>query len=223
MQNFKIFGVGSYVPGQPVKNEDLECVSGSSASWVREKLGIDTRYLSSAQESTSDLACQAIRDIPEFGLGLLSDVDLLIVATATPDKLAPSTASIVAQKLGICSALAFDVSAVCCGFIFALDIADKYFRSGVVKSALVVGADQFSKVTDWHRRDALYFGDGAGAVYLTATLRENSYYSSLLTEGRGNDNFYINHGEQYVMNAHNVFDSASSSVPRLIKRPCKAI
>jgi len=98
MQNFKIFGVGSYVPGQPVKNEDLECVSGSSASWVREKLGIDTRYLSSAQESTSDLACQAIRDIPEFGLGLLSDVDLLIVATATPDKLAPSTASIVAQS-----------------------------------------------------------------------------------------------------------------------------
>jgi 3-oxoacyl-[acyl-carrier-protein] synthase-3 len=168
----RIVGTGSYLPGEPVGNDELivRHQLDSSDEWIAERTGIRFRHLASDGASASDLAFEAaLRAIAAAGCAA-SDIDLIIVATSTPDYVFPSTAALLQNKLGIRNGgAAFDVQAVCSGFVYALSIAEKFIRCGSSKRALVVGAEVFSRILDWtDRATCVLFGDGAGAVVLEA-------------------------------------------------------
>lgn len=163
----KIIGTGSYLPAKVVTNFDLEKVVETSHDWIVSRSGIVERHFAADDELASDLAMHASRHALEAaGIGV-DDVDLVIVATTTPDQIFPSTACILQDKLGIKHAAAFDVQAVCSGFIYALNIADLFIRNGQARTALVVGSDVLSRLLNWEdRTTCVLFGDGAGAVVL---------------------------------------------------------
>jgi len=167
----RIAGVGSYLPGSPVSNDDLARRGvDTTDEWIVTRTGIRTRYLSEPGSKSSELALEASRRALESAGMSADELDLIIVATSTPDFIFPSTACLLQGKLGNVGAMAFDVQAVCSGFVYALNIADKYIRSGSHKKALVVGAEVFSRILDWKDRSTcVLFGDGAGAVVLEAS------------------------------------------------------
>jgi len=192
VRNVKIIGTGSYVPDTIYTNEYLETIIATSASWIFENLGIKERRIASENEATSDLAWRAGEKAIENAGLTKDDIDLIIVATATPDRLAPSTACIVQHKLKAYNAVAFDISAVCSGFLFGMSVASQYIASGVYDNVLVIGADTFSKITDWTRRDAVFFGDGAGAAVISHSNVNGGFLAyRLYSDGRGKDNFTI--------------------------------
>lgn len=163
----KIAGTGSYLPERVVTNRDLEARIDTSDEWIVSRTGIEARHVAAEGEMTSDLALQAARralQAAETGAG---ELDLIVVATTTPDMVFPSTACLLQAKLGARQCAAFDVQAVCTGFVYALAIADRLVASGTHGCALVVGAEVFSRLLDWNdRRTCVLFGDGAGAVVL---------------------------------------------------------
>ena len=165
----RITGTGSYLPQQVLTNADIERRVETSDAWIVERTGIRERHIAAEGETTSDLAAHACRRAMEAaGIGP-AEVDLLIVATSTPDMIFPSTACLLQNKLGIRGGAAFDVQAVCAGFVYALATADAYLRAGMARCALVVGAETFSRLLDWNDRvTCVLFGDGAGAVVLQA-------------------------------------------------------
>lgn len=167
----RIAGVGSYLPGAPVSNNDLiQRGVDTSDEWVVSRTGIKSRHLADATVTSSDLAFQASLRALEMAGTAASELDLIIVATSTPDYIFPSTACLLQAKLGNSGAMAFDVQAVCSGFVYAVSIAEKFIRSGSHKKALVVGAEVFSRILDWQdRTTCVLFGDGAGAVVLEAS------------------------------------------------------
>ena len=230
MINAYIKGTGSYAPKNVVKNDFFESV-GSSDKWIYENLGIKERRISTG-ETTSDLAYQAgLIAIQDAGLQV-EDIDLIIIATATPDRLAPSCACFVQEKLKASNAVAFDISAVCSGALFATATAVQYIKSGVYKNVLVIGADTFSTITDWNRRDAVFFGDGAGALVLSHTTQDKGFQDFILkTDGTGKEHFTIpaggsekpasndtlSSGEHYFkMNGSQVYKTAIDVVPKCI-------
>lgn len=230
----RIIGTGSSVPESILTNEELAPKVGSTPEWISERLGISERRVAKANEKTSDFAFLAgKRAIEDSGL-MSSDIDLIIVATATPDRQAPSTACIVQEKLEAFNSFAFDVSAVCTGFLTAMSIAAQYLASQSCQNVLVIGADTFSKITDWKRRDSVFFGDGAGAAVLTSSSGLQGFLSySLYSDGRGKDNFTIRAGgsEQpasleslesgghfFDMNGKAVFDTATKVLPEAINQ-----
>lgn len=163
----KIIGTGSYLPAKVVTNFDLEKVVETSHDWIVSRSGIVERHFAADDELASDLAMHASRRALEAAGIDVDDVDLVIVATTTPDQIFPSTACILQDKLGIKHAAAFDVQAVCSGFIYALNIADLFIRNGQARTALVVGSDVLSRLLNWEdRTTCVLFGDGAGAVVL---------------------------------------------------------
>ncbi len=164
----RIIGTGGYLPARQVPNAELELQVDTSDEWIFQRTGIRARHVAADDEMTSDLAVNAARLALEAADLAPTDIDLVIVATTTPDLVFPSTACIVQRKLGIPEgACAFDVQAVCSGFIYALAIADKFIASGQNRHALVIGAEVFSRLLDWSdRRTCVLFGDGAGAVTL---------------------------------------------------------
>lgn len=166
----RIAGIGSFLPGQPVSNEDLIGRGvDTSDEWITSRTGIKTRHLADAECTSSALALEASRRALESAGTTASELDLIIVATSTPDFIFPSTACLLQAKLENRGAMAFDVQAVCSGFVYALSIAEKFIRSGSHKKALVVGAEVFSRILDWDdRATCVLFGDGAGAVVLEA-------------------------------------------------------
>lgn len=166
----RITGIGSYLPGQAVTNDDLARRGiETSDDWITSRTGIRCRHLAENGETSSDLGLEASRRALHAAGLHASDVDLIIVATSTPDFIFPSTACLLQSKLGNSGATAFDVQAVCSGFVYALTIADKFIRSGSHRRALVVGAEVFSRILDWSdRTTCVLFGDGAGAVVLEA-------------------------------------------------------
>jgi 3-oxoacyl-[acyl-carrier-protein] synthase-3 len=188
MIHSRITGTGSYLPGDPVGNAELIAAHGleSSDDWVISRTGIRTRHLAPAGTAGSDLALEASRRALEMAGRASADVDLIIVATSTPDYVFPSTAALLQSKLGITNgAPAFDVQAVCSGFAYALTIAEKFIRSGSHKCALVVGAEVFSRILDWQDRGTcVLFGDGAGAVVLEAAEQPGILASALHADGR---------------------------------------
>lgn len=192
VRNVKIIGTGSYVPEKIYTNQYLETIIETNDKWVQENLGIRERRIAADNEATSDLAAQAaINAISDSGL-TKDDIDLIIVATATPDRLAPSTAAIVQGKIQAYNAVAFDISAVCSGFLYAMSVASQFIASGVYDNVLVIGADTFSRVTDWKRRDAVFFGDGAGAaVFSHGNVNEGFLAFRLYTDGRGKWNYTV--------------------------------
>jgi len=163
----RIVGTGSYLPAQALSNQELEGRIDTSDEWIFSRTGIRSRHVAAPDEKTSDLALHASRRAMEMAGVQASDIDLIVVATTTPDMLFPSTAALLQHKLGIKGCAALDVQAVCTGFVYALAVADKFVASGQSKCALVVGAEVFSRLLDWSdRRTCVLFGDGAGAVIL---------------------------------------------------------
>jgi len=165
----KIIGHGAYLPKTVVTNADLSSKVETSDEWILTRTGIRERHIAAEGELTSDLAAAAARNALERAKLSASDIDLLIVATTTPDNTFPATAARVQAKLGMTGGAAFDIQAVCSGFIFALATADNFIKCGQVKRALVIGADTLSRLVDWQdRTTCVLFGDGAGAVVLEA-------------------------------------------------------
>lgn len=184
----RITGTGSFLPGTPVTNEALIAAHGldSSDAWIVERTGIRARHLASRDTAASDLALPACRAALAAAGRRPDDVDLLIVATSTPDVIFPSTATIVQAKLGMTNgAPAFDLQAVCGGFVYALAVAEKFIRTDAARCALVVGAETFSRILDWRDRSTcVLFGDGAGAVVLEAAEKPGVHASVLHADGR---------------------------------------
>jgi 3-oxoacyl-[acyl-carrier-protein] synthase-3 len=187
----RITGTGGYLPGDPVDNAALIAAKGldSSDEWIAERTGIRTRHLAPTGIAASDLALVACQRALEAAGCQPNDIDLIVLATSTPDFVFPSTATILQDKLGITNgAAAFDLQAVCSGFIYALATADKFIRSGSHKRALVVGAEVFSRILDWQDRGTcVLFGDGAGAIVLEASDHPGIHATALHADGRHRD------------------------------------
>ena len=182
----RITGTGSYLPGAPVSNQDLMARGiDTSDEWITERTGIRARHLAPESVTCSDLAFQASLRALEAAGRTAADVDLIILATSTPDVIFPSAAALLQNKLGIKNgAAAFDVQAVCSGFVYGLSIAEKFIRSGSHRCALVVGAEVFSRILDWNDRGTcVLFGDGAGAVVLEASGEPGILSSALHADG----------------------------------------
>jgi 3-oxoacyl-[acyl-carrier-protein] synthase-3 len=164
-----IAGTGGYLPNRVMTNKELEAIVDTSDDWIRERSGIKRRHIAADDETTSDMAVEAARRALAMANLDADSVDLIIVATSTPDKVFPSTACIVQRRLGISGFAAFDVNAACSGFIYALDVADRFIRTGGARCALVIGAEIYSRILNWKdRTTCVLFGDGAGAVVLRA-------------------------------------------------------
>ena len=162
-----VTGVGSYLPEQIVTNDDLARIVDTSDEWIIERTGIRQRHRARDDQPTSDLAVEAAKKALEDAGRTAADVDLIIVATTTPDMTFPATASIVQRKLGVPVCIAFDMQAVCSGFVYALSVADGFVARGAAKCALVIGAEEMTRLMDWtDRTTCVLFGDGAGAVVL---------------------------------------------------------
>jgi len=166
----RIAGTGSYLPEQRLTNQQLAETVDTTDEWIFERTGIRARHIAAAEQQTSDLALHAAQRAMEAAGVTAADIDLIVVATSTPDMIFPSTACLLQAKLGVTRGAAFDVQAVCSGFIYALATADKFVATGSARCALVIGAETFSRILDWtDRRTCVLFGDGAGAVVLTAS------------------------------------------------------
>ena len=180
----RIVATGSYLPERVVSNRELETRIETSDEWIVSRTGIEARHVAADGQLTSDLAFAAAQSALTQANLSPSDIDLIIVATTTPDMIFPSTACLVQAKLGITKGAAFDVQAVCTGFIYALAIADKMVSSGMHTRALVIGAEVFSRLLDWNdRRTCVLFGDGAGAVVIEASEKPGILSSHLHSDG----------------------------------------
>lgn len=186
----KIIGTGSYLPNEAVTNDELAARLAkdgveTSDEWIRSRTGIEQRYLASPNQTSSDLALFAAQNALEMAEVLPSEIDLIIVATTSPDMTFPSTACLLQAKIGADNAAAFDVQAVCSGFVYALTTADAMVRAGQAKKALVVGSEVFSRMLDWKdRTSCVLFGDGAGAVVLEASEEAGILASRIHSNGR---------------------------------------
>jgi 3-oxoacyl-[acyl-carrier-protein] synthase-3 len=180
----RIVGTGSYLPPKVVTNADLARQMDTSDEWIRTRTGIRQRHIAEPSQTSSDLAVEASRAALAAARIPPQEIDLIIVATSTPDYIFPSTACIMQAKLGIKGCAAFDIQAVCSGFVYALAIADKLIRSGQHRCALIVGAEVYSRILDWKDRGtAVLFGDGAGAVILRADSKPGIMASALHADG----------------------------------------
>ncbi len=180
----RILGTGGYLPERVVTNADLEAFVDTTDTWIRERTGIERRHLVVEGETCCDLAERAARRALEAAGISAQEVDLIIVATTTPDQYFPSTATILQRRLDIHGCPAFDVQAVCAGFVYALTIADKFVQTGSARRVLVVGAETFSRILNWEDRGTcVLFGDGAGAVVLGAAEEPGIIATSLHADG----------------------------------------
>ncbi len=196
-----VLGTGSYLPARRLTNDDLAKMVDTSDEWIVQRTGIRARHIAAEGEVTSDLAVAAARKALEAAGLQSADIDFIILATATPDNTFPASAVTVQHKLGISSGFAFDVHAVCSGFVYALATADAYLRGGMAKRALVIGAETFSRILDWEdRTTCVLFGDGAGAVVLEAVDAEGTaadrgiLTSHLRSDGVHKDKLYVDGG-----------------------------
>ncbi len=223
----KIIGTGSYLPARVVTNFDLEKIVDTSHDWILSRSGIVERHFAADGEMASDLAMQASRKAIEAAGISVDEIDLVIVATTTPDQIFPSTACILQDKLGIRQGAAFDVQAVCSGFVYALNTADLFIRSGQARNALVVGTEVLSRLLNWKDRSTcVLFGDGAGAVVLqrsetpgilSAKLHaDGSYRDMLSAEGSIRNGAIV--GDPYVkMDGKAVFKFAVKVLSEVVE------
>jgi 3-oxoacyl-[acyl-carrier-protein] synthase III len=180
----RIVGTGSYLPPRVVTNADFAARLDTSDAWIRERTGIAQRHIADESQTSSDLALEASRAALSAAGIKAEDLDLIVVATSTPDYVFPSTACLLQAKLGVRNSAAFDLQAVCSGFVYALATVDNFIRSGSHKRALVVGAEVFSRILDWNDRGTcVLFGDGAGAVVLAADAKPGLHASVLHADG----------------------------------------
>jgi 3-oxoacyl-[acyl-carrier-protein] synthase-3 len=181
----KITGTGSYLPQKVLTNRDLEALVDTSDEWIHTRTGIRQRHVAADHEKASDLALVASRCALESAKLAPADIDLIVVATTTPDMVLPSTACLLQAKLGIHACAAFDLQAVCSGFVYAISTADQFIKSGQYRHALVVGSEVYSRILDWQDRGTcVLFGDGAGAVVLSRSEAPGILASRLHADGR---------------------------------------
>jgi len=225
----RIAGTGGYLPEKVLTNKDLEKLVDTSDEWIRERTGIEKRHVAGDGETTCDLAEQAaLRALAMAGISA-QEIDLIILATTTPDKVFPSTACLLQQRLDIHGCAAFDIQAVCTGFVYALGIADQFIRNGAARNALVVGAETLSRILDWtDRGTCVLFGDGAGAVVLSASdepgilsshLHADGAYENLLHVPAGVSTNYqsVLEGTAYIeMKGNEVFRMAVNTLGRIV-------
>lgn len=229
MSYAKITGTGSYLPEKILTNADLEKMVETSDEWIRDRTGIEQRHIAADGEYTSHLATHAARAAIEAAGIHKDDIDLIIVATTTPDLVFPSTACLVQKALDIHGCTAFDVQAVCTGFVYALGVADRFFRGGDTKCALVIGAETLSRVLDWtDRSTCVLFGDGAGAVVLQASDEPGIMSSHLHADGSYEHLLMVNYGVStgmdrmlgeaggVIMKGNEVFKMAVNTLGRIV-------
>lgn len=226
-----VSGCGSYLPEKIITNKQMEDLVDTTDEWIIERTGIKQRHIAAEGELTSDLAIKAAQRALTAASLTANDIDLIVLATSTPDQTFPSTATRVQAALGMEKGAAFDVQAVCSGFIFALATADNFIRSGQVKHALVIGAETFSRILDWKdRATCVLFGDGAGAVVLSAgpstnTNKDQGILSSHLhSDGRYNELLYVDGGVSSTqstgylrMRGKEVFRHAVTNLANVVK------
>jgi 3-oxoacyl-[acyl-carrier-protein] synthase-3 len=180
----RIVGTGSYLPPRAMTNAEFAARLDTSDAWIRERTGIVQRHIADKSQSSSDLALEAGRQALTAAGVRAEEIDLIVVATSTPDYVFPSTACLLQSKLGVKGSAAFDVQAVCSGFVYGLATADNFLKAGAANKALVVGAEVFSRILDWNDRGTcVLFGDGAGAVVLAAAEKPGIHASILRADG----------------------------------------
>lgn len=225
MRYSRIIGTGGYLPEKILTNKDIEKIVDTTDEWITERTGIKQRHIAAEGETTSMLAEQAALAAIEMAAIDKHSIDLIIVATTTPDRVFPSTACLVQQRLGIHGCAAFDIQAVCTGFVYALGVADNFIKAGSAKRALVIGAETLSRILDWtDRGTCVLFGDGAGAVILDASdepgilsthMHADGQYSELLTVDGG-----ISEGNSegafIRMKGNEVFKMAVNTLGRIV-------
>ncbi len=191
----RIAGTGSYLPENVVTNHDLEKTMDTSDEWIRERTGIKRRHIAADDETTSSMGLEAARRAMEMaGVGA-DDIDLIVVGTATPDKIFPATACIIQRQLGVKGSPAFDVSAACSGFVYGLDLANRYIQTGGARTAVVIGSETLSRIVDWSDRGtAILFGDGAGAVVLQAADEPGILSSHIHADGQYETLLHVEQG-----------------------------
>lgn len=196
MRRSVVLGVGSALPKRRVSNEELAKQVDTSDEWIVERTGIRSRYVAADGETTASLAVDAARNALQHAGIDAADIDLIVLATATPDQTFPSSATKVQAALGIADCIAFDVHAVCTGFLYALSVADSMLRGGNAEKALVIGAETFSRILDWEdRATCVLFGDGAGALVLSAEATDSGILATKLhADGRHNDLLFVDGG-----------------------------
>ena len=221
-----VVSTGSYLPERRITNQELADRLDTSDAWIRERTGIMQRHVAAEGETTSDLACHAARRaLARGGLGV-ADIDCIVVATATPDHTFPATATLVQAMLGMTNGFAFDVHAVCTGFVYGLAVADNFIRLGQADRVLLVGAETFSRILDWDDRSTcVLFGDGAGAVVLEATTGDCGVLSTHLhSDGRYRDMLHVDGGPSTTrhvghlrMNGREVFRHATRRLTEVVE------
>jgi len=217
----RIAGTGSYLPSKILTNADLEHMVDTTDEWIFTRTGIRERHIAAEGEFTSDLALQAAKNaIASAGLSA-NDIDLIIVATTTPDKVFPSVATMVQKKLEISGCPAFDIQAVCSGFVYALTTADNFIKAGGAKCALVIGAETFSRITDYtDRGNCILWGDGAGAVVLQASSEQGVISTHLHADGRYENMLHVPRNtdkpDTVVMEGNAVFKMAVNTLDQIV-------
>ena len=231
----KIIGTGSYLPEQILTNSDLEKIVDTTDEWIRSRTGIKKRHLAREDETTCDLAEKASKAAIKMAGKKESDIDLIIVATTTPDVIFPSTACLLQQRLNIHGCPAFDLQAVCTGFVYALHVADLFIKSGNSKCALVVGSETMSRIIDWEDRNTcVLFGDGAGAVMLEKSstpgilsthIHADGAYQELLSVPAGISSNYdlVKSNKAFIkMQGNEVFKVAVNTLGDIVDETLKA-
>ena len=235
MSYSRIAGTGSYLPDKVVTNHDLEKVMDTTDEWIQERTGIKRRHVVADNEKTSDIGLEAGRRAMAMADIQPDELDLIVVATTTPDKVFPATACIIQRRLEVGGFGAFDVQAACSGFVFALDTADRFIRTGAAKNALVIGAETLSRITNWEdRTTAVLFGDGAGAVVLQASdepgvmsthIHADGQYEDLLEVPAGVSSGFddVRAGNAYIqMNGNAVFRRAVATLDSIGRETLEA-
>ncbi len=231
----RVIGTGSYLPEKILTNQDLEKIVETSDEWITERTGIKQRHIAEDDETTCDLAEQAALRAIEASGKSAAEIDLIVVATTTADKIFPSVACLLQSRLGIHGCPAFDIQAVCSGFVYAMGVADNFIKAGSAKCALVVGAETMSKIVDWSDRNTcVLFGDGAGAVVMEASeepgvlsthLHADGKYEELLhvPAGVSHDRQKLLDGEaQLQMRGAEVFKMAVTTLGRIADETLEA-
>ncbi len=235
MKYARIIGTGGYLPEKVLTNADLEKIVDTTDEWIVTRTGIRERHIAAEGQTTCDLAEQAARQAMQRAGVSKDEIDLIIVATTTPDKVFPSTACLLQQRLDIHGCAAFDVQAVCTGFVYALGVADSFVRAGRATKALVIGAETLSRIVDWtDRTTCVLFGDGAGAVVLEAAdepgilsvhLHADGSYENLLHVPAGISSDYerLKRGEAHIeMKGNEVFRMAVNTLGRIVDETLEA-